>query len=152
MLNTKGLTIIAVLLVASAVGTILLAGYVNSTDPTAHEQAPVLFIKDLSLINNTESLNGSFALVSADGRAIEVNEFRINRITLDKVSGLTVYVNGTSINYLAPSLLELKPGDTMDVNLIIPNENNSDLLSALKSNHFEIQVCTPQALFWGELK
>jgi len=152
MLNKRKIAAIFVLLMASVVCTIFSAGFLNSHDPTADPQGvPSLAIIDPSLIRNTMNLNGSFTLLNTDGIAIEINEFRINDITLDKVSGLTVYANGTSINCSALSLFELKSGDTVHVNMMIPYENNSYLLSTLKNNHFEVQVRIPDAQFWKEL-
>jgi hypothetical protein len=137
---------------ACAACAIFSAGYLSSHDPTKDPQGvAALFICNSSVIKNAVNLNCSFTLKNADGIAIEINEFRINDLTLDEFSRPILYANGTSINYWEPSLFDIKPGDTIRVNIIIPYENNSFILSVLKNNPFEIQVGTPEAQYWKEI-
>lgn len=151
LLGKKKLVAFVLLLAAFIVCSASLAGCFYSPDFTQDPSGvPCLCIGEPTLVKNAIGFNGSFTLENKDGIDIPINELRINDVTLGKISGLKVYFNGTSINFLNGSPIVLKPGDTVYVNTLIPNEDNAHTVSLLKIGTFNVYVKIPDASFWRE--
>jgi hypothetical protein len=151
MLNKRKVIAIAGMLLLTVMGLLFFGGCL-SPDPTVHDDiVPALFIRNLTLTKGSTSLNGSFNLQNCDGRVINITAFRLNDITLDKINGLAVYVNGTLIDYLAaPQLFSINPDDTASVTMTVLYEHNLDLIGTFRTGYFEVNVKTPYAQFWRD--
>ena len=150
-MGKKKLVALVVLLVAFVVCSASLAGCFYSPDFSQDPQGVAcLCIGEPTLTENALGFNGSFTLENRDGIDIPINELRINDMTLDKISGLNVIFNGTSVKCLNGSLIVLKPGDIVYVNMMISNENNTHMVNLLKSGTFNVYVGIPDAFFWRE--
>jgi hypothetical protein len=150
MLNKRKVIAIAGLLLLAVMGLLFFGGCLSPDSTVYYNDIPCLVMRDLNLTKGTASLKGSFCIEDTDGRVIDITGFVINDITLDKIHGLAVYVNGTLIDYLAPVLFEIHPCDTASVTMVAPYEHNPDVIGAFRTSYFEVNVKTPQAQFWKD--
>ncbi len=148
----KKIGAVVVLVLASILAALMLAGYIaNAANPPYMGPHPIsLALENRCVTENTTCLNVSYALLSCTDKALEIDELKIVNMTQKGASGLTVYVNGTSIDCKGSPLFVVEPGDTAMVNLIVAYASNPSALSMLHSvGYVEVQVFTPQVLYYA---
>ena len=124
----------------------LSATYINQPKD---KYVPSILLSDLNLSKETASLNCSFKALNPDGVIVEVDAVNINDVNLGEIKGVAVFVNGTAVN-CTESFFGINPIDVICVNVVVPYEGNSYLLSTLEDDHFKVQVQTPDAMFYVE--
>ena len=109
-----------------------------------------LSIVNCHIVKNAGYLNASMTIVSTTDRTTKINELKISNFTLTELPGITVYINGTTVNYAAPPIYVLEKGDAALVNMVFPCIN-SLVFRAQDEGYVSMVVLTPQAIYYKEV-
>jgi hypothetical protein len=138
---------------AAALATVLFAGYLNAGGSTEPNMGPVienLHFEACTAMKSGKDLNISLTLAcdSGCGKALDINEFKVNTISQHNISDLAIYVNGTLIDTSKSPMCKLVRGNHLQVNLVLPSSNgvvSSDIENGAQVN---VDVITQEAVYY----
>lgn len=143
---------IVVFIMAALLCAMMLTGYICGAvyQPSlGHYNEESLSLNNCSIVENAGSLNASLTIIGTTDIPTTINELKISNFTLTELPGVTVYLNGTTMNYAAAPFYILEKGDTILVNMIFPCIN-SIVSRAQDVGYVSMQVLTSQATYYLE--
>jgi hypothetical protein len=112
-----------------------------------HEES--LYLDNCHIVENAGYLNASLTIMGTTDIATTINELKISNFTLAELPGVTIYLNGTTVNCVTSPFYILEKGDTVLVNMVFPCIN-SLLSRAHDVGYVSMQVLTSQATYYME--
>ena len=147
-----GLTVLFV--VASVFCAGMLTGHLVNTQASEPNMGPVeedLHLTDRSAITDRENTNVFFTVTNTADKTIPIIGLKVDGVSLDNMTGVTVYLNGTSINQVGSPLFVLKNGDSLSVNLVLSATSSLASSGELgRSDHIKVDVLTPNVDYYVE--
>jgi molybdopterin converting factor small subunit len=101
-----------------------------------------LYLNILGINENNGYYNVSLAITNTGAVSAQLDKFLINQVRQENIAGLTIYLNGTSVNVAEPLNYNLKCGDILQVNFMAPSTNYTS------GSQLRICVSTAQALYF----
>jgi hypothetical protein len=150
----KILVLTALLVMASVLGAGMLTGYLVNTRASEPNMAPVeedLHLENCSAMTDRENINVAFTVTNTADKAIPINKLLVDGVSVKNMTGVTVYLNGTSTNQAASPLFVLENGDSLSVNLALSATSSLASSGELsRSDHIKVDVLSPNVDYYVE--
>jgi hypothetical protein len=75
-----------------------------------HEES--LYLDNCHIVENAGYLNASLNIIGTPDITSTINELKISNFTLMELPGVTIYLNGTTVNCASSPFYILEKGDT----------------------------------------
>src|SRR5664279_2889372 len=114
----------------------MLTGYIAGRvcQPNMGPVEEVLHFENCRVVENVACLNASLTIISTADKAIPIKQLQINSIAQNDFDGLTIYINGSSVECAVSPLWVIQHGDSLMVNLVFPCTNST--VSSLHDSGF----------------
>jgi hypothetical protein len=132
----------------------MLTGYLVNTQASEPNMGPVeedLHLGNCSAMTDRENINIFFTVTNIADQTIPINKLLVDGVSLKNMTGVTVYLNETSIDLAGSPLFVLKNGDNLSANLVL--SATSSLVSSgelCRTDQIKVNVVTPNADYYVE--
>jgi hypothetical protein len=141
--NEKTLAFI-ILFSISCLSLVMVTAYINYSHPTiAPPRLAWLYMRSCSAERNDTGLYVAFDLQNKGTASGTLDIFFLNEIPQQNITGLSIILNGTTLDKANSLRYTLHPWDSITANLILPNDNEY-----ITGENLKIMIQTLGAGLW----
>jgi hypothetical protein len=131
-------------IIVSAAFSVMFVGFLGEAQPNMGSVENKLQLTDFLALKKENNLDITIKMTNTANNALPINELNINGIPKNSLPDIAVYLNGLSVDNKTTPIINLKKGETANIEVIVPTGSFG---ASFDLGVIRVDVLTPGAYF-----